>query len=317
MAGALPPAWLPIGPRRRRGVEALLAACGVALPGPGAAGRHPDLEWARSGAMALSGLPGGPPLLAPAPLATRAREVGEALRALSGSEALAQLDAAALLGERAALFDAGAPGRALAGRELPPARGGRRLAGPEPGPPRRRGAAAGLARGGRCVGPVGLCGGARRARVGRCARRARPAAGPAAGAGFGPAPGVATLGAHRRARPARARGASQLPLVVDLSALWGGPLCTHLLQLAGARVVKVESTRRPDGARFGPAAFLDLLNAGKQSVALDFASPEGRARLRRCWSAPTSWWRARGRARWPSWASRRRSWFERFRASPG
>ena len=63
------------------------------------------------------------------------------------------------------------------------------------------------------------------------------------------------------------------PLVVDLSALWAGPLCCHLLQIAGARVIKVESTRRPDGARKGPAEFYDLLNAGKESVALDFHDP--------------------------------------------
>src|SRR5439155_25166866 len=61
------------------------------------------------------------------------------------------------------------------------------------------------------------------------------------------------------------------PLVVDLSALWAGPLCAHLLGLAGARVVKVESGVRLDGARRGPAAFFDLLNAGHDSVVLDFA----------------------------------------------
>ncbi len=71
------------------------------------------------------------------------------------------------------------------------------------------------------------------------------------------------------------------PLVLDLSSVWAGPLCGHLLLLAGARVVKVESTRRPDGARSGPAAFFDLLNAGKQSVALDFGTAEGRASLAR------------------------------------
>ncbi|RMF21944.1 MAG: CoA transferase, partial [Deltaproteobacteria bacterium] len=64
------------------------------------------------------------------------------------------------------------------------------------------------------------------------------------------------------------------PLVVDLSALWAGPLCAHLLGLAGARVIKVESTGRPDGARGGPAAFYDLLNAGKESVALDFRNTD-------------------------------------------
>jgi len=69
-------------------------------------------------------------------------------------------------------------------------------------------------------------------------------------------------------------------LVVDLSSLWAGPLCTHLLALAGAHVVKVESTSRPDGARRGPTAFFDLLNGGKRSVALDFASNEGVRALR-------------------------------------
>jgi crotonobetainyl-CoA:carnitine CoA-transferase CaiB-like acyl-CoA transferase len=68
-------------------------------------------------------------------------------------------------------------------------------------------------------------------------------------------------------------------LVVDLSSLWAGPLCGHILTSLGARVVKVESVRRPDGARFGPRGFFDLLHAGQESVALDFATPEGRAAL--------------------------------------
>jgi crotonobetainyl-CoA:carnitine CoA-transferase CaiB-like acyl-CoA transferase len=67
--------------------------------------------------------------------------------------------------------------------------------------------------------------------------------------------------------------------VVDLSTLWAGPLASHLMQLGGARVVKVESTSRPDGARRGPARFFDLLHAGKESVALDFTSPTGRRAL--------------------------------------
>jgi len=70
-------------------------------------------------------------------------------------------------------------------------------------------------------------------------------------------------------------------LVVDLSSLWAGPLCSHLLQRAGARVVKVESVHRPDGARHGPPAFFDLLHAGQESVALDFREAAGRAALRR------------------------------------
>jgi crotonobetainyl-CoA:carnitine CoA-transferase CaiB-like acyl-CoA transferase len=36
---------------------------------------------------------------------------------------------------------------------------------------------------------------------------------------------------------------------------------------------------RPDGARFGPRGFYDLLHAGQESVALDFGTAEGRAAL--------------------------------------
>ena len=80
--------------------------------------------------------------------------------------------------------------------------------------------------------------------------------------------------------PRGERGNTQSPRVVDLSALWAGPLCGHLLHRLGADVVKVESTQRPDGARRGDADFYDLLNAGKRSVALDFGSAKGRAQLR-------------------------------------
>lgn len=69
------------------------------------------------------------------------------------------------------------------------------------------------------------------------------------------------------------------PRVIDLSALWAGPLCGHLLHLCGAEVIKVESSNRPDGARAGNAGFFGLLNQGKRSVALDFHSTEGRLTL--------------------------------------
>jgi crotonobetainyl-CoA:carnitine CoA-transferase CaiB-like acyl-CoA transferase len=68
-------------------------------------------------------------------------------------------------------------------------------------------------------------------------------------------------------------------LVVDFSALWAGPLCAHLLGLAGARVVKVETPDRPDGARRGNAAFYRLLHAGHESVVLDPGTTEGRRAL--------------------------------------
>jgi len=70
-------------------------------------------------------------------------------------------------------------------------------------------------------------------------------------------------------------------LVVDLSSLWAGPLAGALLAAAGATVVKVESTGRPDGARSGPPAFFDLLNGHKRSVALDLGDPGDVRVLRR------------------------------------
>ncbi|MEJ6010034.1 CoA transferase [Novosphingobium aquae] len=56
------------------------------------------------------------------------------------------------------------------------------------------------------------------------------------------------------------------PLVVDLSAIWAGPLAGHLLWLAGAKVVKVESPSRPDLIRRDDPATFDLINQGKASV---------------------------------------------------
>ncbi|HIF67374.1 MAG TPA: hypothetical protein EYG17_01100 [Acidimicrobiia bacterium] len=39
--------------------------------------------------------------------------------------------------------------------------------------------------------------------------------------------------------------------VVDLTSMWAGPFCTELLARAGARVVKIEPSSRPDGLRYG------------------------------------------------------------------
>jgi hypothetical protein len=122
------------------------------------------------------------------------------------------------------------------------------------------------------TGAVGLGTGAAGVRTG--------AAGPGvrwAGAGLGPesraecvelVTGLPAITPPRRA-----------PRVVDLSALWAGPLAAHLLWLAGAEVVKVESRTRPDGMRAGHSAFYALLNQGKASVALDFADANDRQAL--------------------------------------
>ena len=71
------------------------------------------------------------------------------------------------------------------------------------------------------------------------------------------------------------------PIVLDFSSLWAGPLAGSFLADAGARVIKVEGEGRPDGARSGPAAFYDLLNAGKETITIDFGDRADQALLRR------------------------------------
>ncbi|MGW0838855.1 CoA transferase [Streptomyces sp. NPDC002787] len=80
--------------------------------------------------------------------------------------------------------------------------------------------------------------------------------------------------------PLGTRALNDRPLVVDLSSLWAGPLCAHLLSLCGAEVVKVEGSHRLDGARGGPAVFYDLLHAGHRSVTVAFDAPSDLRRLR-------------------------------------
>src|SRR5262245_20696850 len=86
-----------------------------------------------------------------------------------------------------------------------------------------------------------------------------------------------TVDAHDA--PARSRR-DPPPTVVDLSALWAGPLCARLIGAAlGARVLKVEHIGRPDGARAGPPAFWRSLNGAKEERHLDLATTTGRAEL--------------------------------------
>jgi CoA-transferase family III len=74
---------------------------------------------------------------------------------------------------------------------------------------------------------------------------------------------------RRLGAPAAARTLSGA-IVADLSSMWAGPLCGRLLARCGAIVVKVESTRRPDGTRAGPKAFFDWMNSEKLSYVVDF-----------------------------------------------
>jgi hypothetical protein len=77
-------------------------------------------------------------------------------------------------------------------------------------------------------------------------------------------PGVVLTGRRRRLpRGDRIR-------VVDLTALWAGPLCANLLARSGAEVVTVESPTRPDGARSGNPDFYALLHRGHELRVVDF-----------------------------------------------
>jgi hypothetical protein len=57
--------------------------------------------------------------------------------------------------------------------------------------------------------------------------------------------------------------------VLDLSAMWAGPLCARLLGALGATVTKAELRDRPDGARGGPPAFWRALNGAKREIVVD------------------------------------------------
>jgi len=67
-------------------------------------------------------------------------------------------------------------------------------------------------------------------------------------------------------------------VVADLASLWAGPLAADVLAGCGARVISIESTSRPDGARAWPAFFNDL-HGRCESVSLDFTDDGDRRRL--------------------------------------
>jgi CoA-transferase family III len=79
--------------------------------------------------------------------------------------------------------------------------------------------------------------------------------------------------------PSRIEPRDGVPKVLDLSALWAGPLTGRLLRLAGGDVTKVESSARPDAMRDGDPALFARLNCGKHQIALDLRSAEGMAKL--------------------------------------
>jgi crotonobetainyl-CoA:carnitine CoA-transferase CaiB-like acyl-CoA transferase len=79
--------------------------------------------------------------------------------------------------------------------------------------------------------------------------------------------------------PHRVREPGHRPFVIDLSAIWAGPLAGHLLWLAGAEVVKVESLSRPDLIRRDDPATFDLVNQGKANIVVDLSAEADRESL--------------------------------------
>lgn len=239
--------------------------------------------WAASGAMALSGRRDGGALGPPALLVDGVAALGERIATRSAELGRAvELDWLALLGERAALAGLARAGTTSCGGgtrllstadgwmavaltrpsdlDLLPAWLGVEVVADDPWAP----VAARLAaqRSADVLAQATLLG----LPVSALGERT-----PRADAGVhaqphGPAPPTATLQGVR---------------VVDLSGLWAGPLCASLLGSAGADVIKVESTQRPDGGRRANRRFFDVLNGGKRSVCLDLVSASGRTDLAR------------------------------------
>ncbi|WP_030326481.1 CaiB/BaiF CoA-transferase family protein [Streptomyces sp. NRRL B-3229] len=113
----------------------------------------------------------------------------------------------------------------------------------------------------------------------------------------GPAP---RLGEHTESRRTarRVSGGQQDGLsfsglrVLDMTAFWAGPSCTHVLAMLGAEVIHLESTARPDGTRLIAGVPPDVdqwwerspifagLNTNKKSLTLDIRTERGREVLR-------------------------------------
>lgn len=252
----------------------------------------PTAAWARSGAMALTGPASGPGLGPPAPLPERLDAVADRLAgATAAIGRQVRLDPLALLTERAALAGLRRRGDVSCGggtRLLVGADGWLALCLARPSDVELVPAWLELDVGATGAGDHD----ATWARVEEEVRR-RPVGeleargawlGLPLGALRGPAPSPTP--ARHGLLPVRAHRLGDAPprsldglVVADLSALWAGPLSGRILADAGATVVKVESRARPDGARFGPALFFDLMNAGKAAVAVDLDLPDGRAAL--------------------------------------
>ena len=239
--------------------------------------------WAQSGAMALTGEAGEAPLLIPSPLALSARGALLALKAITPAFS-PDFDGAGLLGERAAIAGYRRQGSHSAGgscRLLHTADGCIAINLPRNDDWEQLPA---LLSGGErieAIEPNDWDALARNLTLQNSASVLELAH--LLGLAVSDACTVATERPWLICRHTGTQKAppTEPPLVVDLSALWAGPLCASLLGFTGARVIKVESRQRPDGARAGPEDFFDLMNGNKESLALDLHREQGRAQLKK------------------------------------
>jgi crotonobetainyl-CoA:carnitine CoA-transferase CaiB-like acyl-CoA transferase len=74
---------------------------------------------------------------------------------------------------------------------------------------------------------------------------------------------------------------SEIAQVVDFSAMWAGPLCSHILGRSGARVLKIEDPARPDGARVGDKLMYRRLHEGHGLASISFSTIDGRREVQR------------------------------------
>jgi hypothetical protein len=268
----------------------LLAALGTqvtSVPGSGAALAQGNrevvappatvaLDWQRSGVVDLTGRPDGPPLMPRGRAATVARAAGLAFELITG----VQVDGAAVLAERASIMGLARHGRTSCGggtgllrcadawfalnlsrdADLVPAlvEGAASEGAGEEGdlwPAIERWA-------GKLTSRQVL---ARATLLGMAAAVLEEVAAPGSG------PWLITAG-RPAGRVPRAR-----PRVVNLGALWAGPLAARLLGRAGAEVVHVESARRrePGTSR----DFYEFLRAGSTVTVLDFTDTMSLRRL--------------------------------------
>ena len=245
-------------------------------------------EWAASGAMALTGRAGEPPLGPPAGLVPKLGRIADGLARVSERTGrVVDLDPLALLGERAAIAGLVRHGDTSCGgatRIVRAADGWFAVALARPEDVEL--VPAWLERGTTDDAWQAIRDAAATRASADLVTRGRLLGLPVAALPTGRGVGASPPAPVRTPRAAPVAGASPPGkrldeiVVADLSALWAGPLCASVLAMAGAQVVKVESTSRPDGARQGPPAFFDLLNGGKRSVALDFTTAPGRRLLR-------------------------------------